>query len=245
MGRGSSLGKLERIDQLIGKLKAGDTFTAGALAEELGVSLRTLMRDLDTLRAKGFPIDSDRGRGGGIKLYSRWGIGRLTLNYREVIDLLLAMKVLEKLNSQLFLTSLESVRNKLHASFPDSQRPQIKLIRDRILIGELAPNTIMQDYSMAVNNQQNDSILESFFEQKCLNICYRKKDGTISQRLVEIHFLYLSWPAWYLVCFDHLRNQSRMFLLDRIQSVKITDKKFQTKKIKYFAQELEQFSTPL
>jgi len=245
MGRGSSLGKLERLDQLIGKLKAGDTFTAGALAEELGVSLRTLMRDLDILRTKGFPIDSDRGRGGGIKLYSRWGIGRLTLNYREVIDLLLAMKVLEKLNSQLFLTSLESVRNKLHASFPDSQRPKIKLIRDRILIGELAPNVIMQDYSMAVNNRQNDSILESFFEQKCLNIGYRKKDGTISQRLIEIHFLYLSWPAWYLVCFDHLRNEPRMFRLDRIQSVKIIDEKFQTKKLNYFAQEFEQFSTPL
>ena len=50
MGRGSSLNKLERLDQLLGALKTGDAHTAQSLADDLGVSLRTLMRDLETLR---------------------------------------------------------------------------------------------------------------------------------------------------------------------------------------------------
>ena len=62
MGRGSAIEKLERLDQLIGKLKAGESYTASTLAEEFGVSLRTMMRDLKTLRDKGYPIDADKGQ---------------------------------------------------------------------------------------------------------------------------------------------------------------------------------------
>ena len=245
MGRGSSIDKLERLDQLIGKLKAGEALTAGTLAKEFGVSLRTMMRDLKTLRDKGYPIDADKGRGGGVRLYPRWGIGRLSMNYREVIDLLLALNVLEKLNSQLFLSNLESVKNKLYATFPDSQRPQIRKIRNRILIGELALTTVIQGYSTTVNIQQNDSILESFFDQKCLDIRYKREDGTISERLIEIHFLFLNWPVWYLICFDHLRNEPRTFRIDRIQVATITGEKFQAKMISFFSPELEQFSSRL
>jgi len=245
MGRGSSIGRLDRLDQLIGALKTGEVYTAGSLAEEFGVSLRTMMRDLKILKDKGYPIDADKGRGGGVRLYPRWGVGRLTMNYREVIDLLLALNVLEKLNSQLFLNNLESVNNKLYASFPDPQRPKISKIRNRILIGELAPATITQNYSTTVNIKQNDIILESFFDEKCLDICYKQKDGTVSERLIEIHFLYLNWPIWYLICFDHLRNEPRTFRIDRIQTANLTDDKFQSRKASFFSPELEKFSSRL
>ena len=245
MGRGSSDKKLDRLDQLIGKLKTGEAYTAGSLAEELGVSLRTMMRDIKTLRDKGYPIDADKGRGGGVRLYPGWGVGRLTMNYREVIDLLLALNVLEKLNSQLFLNNLESVKNKLYASFPDPQRPKIRKIRNRILIGELAPENVVQNYSTTANVQQNDVILESFFDQKCLDICYKQKDGTITKRLIEVHFLYLSWPIWYLICFDHLRKEPRTFRIDRIQVANITGEKFQNKIMSFFSPELKKLSSHL
>jgi predicted DNA-binding transcriptional regulator YafY len=182
VGRGSSDDKLDRLDQLIGKLKSGEVYTAGSLAEDLGVSLRTMMRDIKTLRDKGYPIDADKGRGGGVRLYPGWGVGRLTMNYREVIDLLLALNILEKLNSQLFLNNLESVKNKLYASFSDPQRPKIRKIRNRILIGELAPANALQNYSTTANIKQNDVILESFIDQKFLDIYYKQKGGAITKR---------------------------------------------------------------
>lgn len=106
MAKGSAASKLERLDQLLGCLRKGEATTAQTLASELGVSLRTLMRDLETLKAKGYPIEADKGRGGGVRLHHRWGIGRLSLNYREVIDLLLMFAVIEKLNSPLLLGNL-------------------------------------------------------------------------------------------------------------------------------------------
>lgn len=245
MGRGSSISKLERLDQLLGTLKAGEAQTAKALAEQLGISLRTLMRDLETLRDKGYPIEADKGRGGGVRLYPRWGIGRLTLNYREVIDLLLGMHLLEKLQSPLFLTHLESVRNKLYATFPDVQKPQIRSLRKRILLGELATAQVVQSYSAPIHNAQNDLILESFFEQKCLQITYQREDGEIAARLIEIHFLFLSWPIWYLMAFDHLRNAPRVFRIDRVQRAEIVDQHFDTLDIDEFAPELAKFTRSL
>ena len=109
------------------------------------------------------------------------------------------------------------------------------MIRNRILIGELAPTTVTQNYSSRqLIITQNDSILESFFDQKCLDICYEDKDGTISERLIEIHFLFLNWPIWYLICFDHLRNEPRTFRIDRIQIANISGEKFESKKINFF-----------
>ena len=245
MGRGSSLNKLERLDQLLGTLKTGDAHTAQSLADDVGVSLRTLMRDLETLRDKGYPIEADKGRGGGVRLYPRWGVGRISLNYREVIDLLLAMNVLEILDSPLLLSNLKSIRNKLYSSFPDSQRPRIRQIRKRILLSEQASNAVMSSYKADNNSQYSDRILESFFEQTCLTMNYQREDGTVSKRTVEIHYLFLNWPVWYLVCFDHLRQASRTFRIDRIQSAKLTGESFKLKNLNDFSPEIEEFSKQL
>ena len=246
MGRGSALSKLNRLDQLLARLKSAEVLTAGALADEFAVSLRTLMRDIQTLREKGYPIEADRGRGGGVRLYSKWGIGRLSLNYREVIDLLLALKVLEKLKSPLFLNNLESVTKKLYASFPDAQRPQIQKIRNRIFITQLSSIQLMDNKNNNdINSSQNDIILKSFFDQSCVEIHYKKKDNSSSKRLIEIHYLLLSWPIWYLICFDHKTGGHRTFRIDRITLAKNTDQLFNIRKLADFSPEFEQFSSRL
>jgi len=57
-----------RLDALKALLADSDATTAGDLASELGVSVRTVQRDLASLRELGMPIEADRGRGGGIRL---------------------------------------------------------------------------------------------------------------------------------------------------------------------------------
>lgn len=245
MGRGSASGKLGRLDQLLGQLKSGDPLTAARLAETLGVSLRTLMRDLDALRDQGYPIESEKGRGGGVRLYPRWGIGRLALNYREVVDLLLALNVLEKLDSPLFLANLSSVRNKLFATFPDSQRAKLRQIRNRILVGDPASAAVMGTYAAAGKSQYANEILESFFDQKRLHIRYQRADGETSSRTVEIHYLFLNWPVWYLIAWDVAKESGRTFRIDRIRNGKVLDLLFKPKPLDAFSVELEKFSKPL
>ncbi|MDH4274104.1 MAG: WYL domain-containing protein [Gammaproteobacteria bacterium] len=245
MGRSSSGTKINRLGQLIGKLQSGDAMTAGTLAIEMGVSLRTLMRDLEILRDSGYPIEADKGRGGGIRLYSRWGVGRVAFNYREVIDLLLAMEVIEKLKSPMLLYNIDSLKNKLYASFPDTQRPRIWLIRKRILVGELASAQVLKSYNSPKRCQVLDTILESFFDQIQVSISYQREDGEITERVIEVHYLLLNWPIWYLICYDHLRGTHRTFRIDRIGNAKLIRSTFQIRFVEYFSPELMRYSSRL
>ena len=91
MGKGAASDRLERLERLKGLLKASDAMTVKALAAELGVSIRSLSRDIELLRAQGVPIEADRGRGGGVRLQRQWSFGRLHLDFEEGIDLLLSI----------------------------------------------------------------------------------------------------------------------------------------------------------
>lgn len=244
MGRGSS-SKMTRLNQLLGRLKSGDPMTAALLAEEFGVSARTLMRDLDALKDQGYPIETDQGRGGGVRLYARWGIGRLALNYQEVIDLLLALSVLEKMQSPLMLGNLKSVRNKLFASFPDAKRPSIRELRERILVGELASDSVQSNYQNHIKKEHTQILLEAFFDKRALEITYQRADGEQSNRNIEIHYLFLNWPVWYLIAWDYLREAPRTFRLDRISETNMRGERFCLKPLSEFSSELVQFSKPL
>lgn len=220
-----ALSRLSRLEQLKGLLKAREHVTAAELAAELGVSLRTLNRDLDVLRAVGTPIESDRGRGGGLRLDRRWSLGRLHLNAEEAIDLLLSMAIAERLNSPLLLRHLAPVRRKIVASFGDAYQARIKSLRRRILVGEPASAAVLVSYSEPAAKPLS-GITEAFFDQRCLAIAYRDRNGAFTTRDIEPQFLYLSPPVWYLLAFDRLRSEIRYFRADRIREARALPQKF-------------------
>src|SRR5262245_54765112 len=60
--------RAERLISILMALQRGRALTAGELAQRLGVSIRTIFRDVDALSAMGVPVYSEPGRGGGIRL---------------------------------------------------------------------------------------------------------------------------------------------------------------------------------
>ena len=75
--------RADRLDLLIRFLRDRPGVTVAVLARELGVSARSVFRDLDHLRERGYPIESDRGRGGGFRLHASWGLGKVLLTERR------------------------------------------------------------------------------------------------------------------------------------------------------------------
>ncbi|GLR72726.1 hypothetical protein GCM10007852_36340 [Agaribacter marinus] len=183
------------------------------------------MRELAELKDAGYPIESDRGRGGGIRLDGRWGIERLALNHKEVIELILSLAIMESLKLPMLSSNLTSIRQKLFQAFPFNQRNHVSNIRKRILINKQAQNTGMYCSNNRVQNI-SESFAESFFRQRCLNITYRSDSGNVTKRKIEAHFLMLSWPIWYIVAWDHLKASPRIFRMDRIESAFVNDAHF-------------------
>jgi len=244
MGRTKTLPRLERLDELIGLLKSQDTFIVSELADRLLISDRTLMRDLDILKQKGYPIESERGRGGGIRLNNHWGIGRLLLNYHEIIDLLLSLAIMEKIGSPLFLGNLTAIRNKITVSFPQEQRVKIQSIRKRILIGGLASEHLLNNHQ-ATPKILSNPLYESFFEMKNLDITYEDGEGCMTNREIEPHYLFLNWPIWYVLAWDYLRNDVRCFRLDRVHHASTKNIPFKLKNDAMFTKDIKDFSSVL
>jgi predicted DNA-binding transcriptional regulator YafY len=245
MGKNNRYSQIDRHDQLLGLLRSADSHKVEDLAFSLTVSRRTLLRDLDLLKQRGYPIETEAGRGGGVRLYKHWGIGRLQLNYQEVIDLLLSISIMEKLNSPIFLTHLNSVKNKLFASFPTEQQARIKKVRERLLIGELASDFVTSSYQTITSNATTQQISTAFFEQKSLYIEYCDEKKNHSKRRIEPHYLFLNWPVWYILAWDTDKDASRCFRLDRVQKATAEKEGFRLKKANILMEEAEKYAKKL
>lgn len=219
----------DRLDRLLGLLTSKQVTTGPALAEALGVSLRTVRRDLARLADRGVPIEAERGRGGGVRVPPRVGLGRLQLGPREALDLLLALAIAERLRSPLLLSSLRGMRQKIAMAFPPEERARVNGLRRRILHAPLASHRIRESLELPKPSVLG-AIQDGFFQQRALEIQYRSGE-TRTTRLVEPHYLMLAWPAWYLLVWDHLRGAIRTLRVDRIEKAHVTERSFELRDV--------------
>lgn len=228
--------RVDRRDRLIGLLRSEDYWKTSDLRSHLGVSQRTLMRDLAELREGGYPIEAERGRGGGVRLYGKWGIERLHLNHKEVVELVLALAVMETLQSPILTGNLKAIRQKLFQAFPRDQHRKVSNIRQRIMIGDIASANIASQYGKPRPGVSED-IAESFLQQNCLEIEYLTESDEQTIRVIETQYILLVWPIWYILAWDHLRSSTRTFRIDRIQNTKMTNNAFKLRPKKLYVNE--------
>ena len=210
--------RFERLDLLLRLLRDRPGVTAGDLADRLGVSVRSVFRDVATLRDRGYPIDSSRGRGGGLRLHPSWGLGRVVLPPEEALAALLGLALSERLGLPLFSAGLAHARAKLIDAFPVAQRKRLAPLRERILVGPSASEPVRRSYGTP-RKAPMQALQSAFLHEHEATCVYRREDGRRTSRRIEPHAILLNWPAWYLLAFDHLRGEARTFRLDRFESV--------------------------
>jgi predicted DNA-binding transcriptional regulator YafY len=224
MAKTSTQSQLQRLKRLEGILRAGRFDTVRACADELGVSVRTISRDLALLRDDGLAVEGERGRGGGVRLGG--GAGRtFVLTQDEAIDLLLSLAIAEKMGSPLLLKRVRSIRHKATLAFPPAHTDRIRSLRRRILIGSPASERIVASYRPG-QVTDIEHVSRAFFEMRRLAIIYADERGRETRREIEPQYLHLNAPAWYLLAWDHLRGDVRSFRIDRIRSAEVLDASF-------------------
>jgi len=238
MKRASTKGRLQRLEFITTRLKSGEALIMSQIADEIGVSVRTLSRDIQILRDQGLPIEADRGRGGGIRLHWRWGIGRVNLNYSEAIALLVSLAVAEQMKSPLLMANLGSVRRKLTASFSPSMKHKVNQLKSRILIEESASPFVLSTFSTPRAGVV-EKLHQAFLLMSRMTIHYCSENGSKTKRTIEPHYLLLSYPVWYVLAWDHLRGDIRTFRCDRIESLHVLDDGFYLRKLVQFKQAME------
>ncbi|MCF1708953.1 WYL domain-containing protein [Tabrizicola sp. J26] len=235
MPRPDTLGRLDRLDLLASRLKADEPMTVAELAAEFAVSERTLARDLEVLRARGLPVEADRGRGGGVRLHRLWGVGRLTLTAPEAINLLVSLAIAEKMRAPWLLANLDPIRRKLAASFSPALRDQIGGLRRRLLIGTSASAQVVGGFTPPEQTEVA-ALFSAFLEQRELAFRYAGAVGEERARHVEPQLLLLNYPVWYLLAWDIDSEAVRTFRCDRIRNARSMPNRFTLRPPAIFAE---------
>jgi predicted DNA-binding transcriptional regulator YafY len=217
--------RTDRLDLMLRMLRGRPGVTAAELSAQLGTSVRSVFRDLAYLRDRGYPIESSRGRGGGLYLHPNWGLGRVLLSSEEALGVLISLALTDRLGLPMFGGGLGRARKKVVDAFPSHERRRLTPLRSRVLVGPPASERVRTSYR-APEPSAVRALQSAFVGERLITAVYVREDGTRTERRVEPHAILLNWPAWYLLGFDHLRGEVRTFRVDRFVSVREEEEAF-------------------
>ena len=106
--------------------------TAEMLADRFGVSVRTIYRDLDSLREASLPLHSDRGRGGGYALDRTYALPPVNFTAREATLLLALGRWATDMRVLPFTTTLHSALDKVRGALPTATQRQLEQLLETV-----------------------------------------------------------------------------------------------------------------
>jgi predicted DNA-binding transcriptional regulator YafY len=188
-----------------------------ALAEELEVSRRTILRDVDALSSAGIPVMAEGGHGGGIWLDEAYRTSLTGFSEAELRALLIGGDA--ALSGDLGLgEAFSRGRLKLLASLPRRYEEVLVSVRQRILV----------DSRWWWNEEGASDFLrplqEAVLENAVLEAEYEHYDGSIGRGRIEAYGLVAKAGLWYFV--GRREGEHRSYRVSRFRSISDTGERF-------------------
>ncbi len=222
MARGDQLARQWKIIQTLLSSRRGKS--ASELAEALGCHSRTIYRDLEALQDAGFPIYTDRVEG-----KSRWSLLEtakknipIPFNLAELMALYFSRGMMKILKDTVFYDSLQSLFDKIKATLAPEYLSYLERIETSLEVGSkpYKPYHMISDII--------DQISEAAVQKRYIEMVYytmsRKKE---TRRKVAPYKIWFFDGSFYLVGNCGLRQDIRIFALDRIKHLESTDEAFE------------------
>lgn len=206
-----------RRDALVRSLRRNGTTTVHDLADEVGASRRTILRDVCALRDEGYVIHSDVGRGGGLQLDPQSVQTTARLTVPEVFALLISVAAMRAAGNLPFSDLADAGLAKIEKALPKDKVKDLRAFLDCLHIGRLSP---LQDLSKTgkMDPELLPAFETAFLHRLFLRFDYSDAKGRKNQREVEPQAMLILPPLWYLVAWDPARSDFRHFRMDRISS---------------------------
>jgi len=214
--------RVDRVFELLDYLRGHEASTVAAIASDLGVSRRTVLRDLATLRERGWPIRAEAGPGGGIVLERDRGLSAVHLSGDEIAALWLSVQLSASMSSVPWRAAARSALDKAFASLPAPRAKALRRLVRRVLVGRPASARIREELG-TVSTDLLTAFERAFTLDACLAFEYTDRRGRKTRRTVEPHGLLIEVPAWYLLARDTETGAARMFRMDRIRHARVVE----------------------
>lgn len=233
--------RASRLLSILMLLQTRGRMSAPTLAEELEVSQRTILRDIDHLSAAGIPIWSDRGRDGGFQLREGWSTNLTGLTEDEAQALFLAG--LPTAAAELGLGSASaSARLKMLASLPEALRDNAEQVNSRLHFDPI------DWFRAAVPTDHLQAIAHCVWNQRIAAMRYESWKGE-KTRTIKPLGLILKAGIWYTAALADESREPRIYRLSNILQLAITETKFRRPKkfdlAEFWKQSTQRFETEI
>ncbi len=202
------------------QLKAGTFPNALTFAEEMEVSRRTILRDIEYMRDQmGAPIEYDAEKRGFFYTESTFMFPSIPFTEGELIAVFLAEKVLAQYKGTPYEKALNSAFKKIVANLPKEVSISLSDVDET--------HSFRTTASTAQNIEIFSTLANAAIKKRQVKIehtaQYRNESAT---RVIDPYHLINFDGEWYLLAYCHLRKGMRMFMTSRIRRAKLTGKKF-------------------
>jgi predicted DNA-binding transcriptional regulator YafY len=210
-----------RLITLIMLLQRQPHQKAAKLADQLGVSARTIQRYIGMLDEMGIPVYAERGPHGGYSLVRGYRMPPLVLTPDEAVAVYLGTSLVEEMWGQLYEDAARGALAKLDNVLPDEQRHEVAWARRTLL----ATGLHRADHAPLVPLLQG--LRRATRERRRVRMIYRgRSQPQPIERAVDPYALVHRWGWWYVVGHCHLRQAHRSFRVDRIIELALLDETF-------------------
>ncbi|MGF1431505.1 helix-turn-helix transcriptional regulator [Kitasatospora sp. LaBMicrA B282] len=203
-----------RLLNLLSLLQTPREWPGSELAERLGVTTRTIRRDIERLRELGYPVQATLGSIGGYRLAAGKAMPPLLLDDEEAVAIAVGLATA----ARSAVSGVEEASVRALAKLA-----QVLPARLRQRVGAIDAATVpLPGGGPVVDPEQLAVLAGAVAGPERLRFDYRAADGARTRRLVEPHRLVAAGRRWYLVAFDNDRDDWRIFRVDRMTGAQAT-----------------------
>jgi predicted DNA-binding transcriptional regulator YafY len=208
--------KYDRLLYILNLLRSRRNLNAGRLAEECGVTERSIYRDIVALSEANIPIYYDNG----YKLASDSFLPPLNFDYDEYYCLKITLESSPLRKTGKYREVIRRLQAKLEANTPEPIRKRSRF----------TPHATHLSISSSMEEKRCENsygvIEEAITNHQCLRLCYTSIESGMSERVVEPYFIIFRGKAFYFVAYCHFRQEFRTFRLDRVEAVEAMSERF-------------------
>ncbi|MFM9697791.1 YafY family protein [Streptomyces europaeiscabiei] len=199
-----------RLLRLLSLLQAHREWSGADLADRLGVTARTVRRDVDRLRELGYPVNASPGTGGGYQLGAGAELPPLLLDDEEAVAVAVGLRSAAGQGIDGIGESSVRALAKLEQVLPNRLRRRVGALNAFTVPLLRGPQLSAVDPAVLTE------LANACRDAERLRFDYRDHGGAATRRTVEPHRLVCTERRWYLVAWDVDRADWRTFRVDRV-----------------------------
>ena len=207
--------KIDRLIGIITVLQQNKKVTAPYLAKKFEVSRRTINRDIEDICRAGIPIVTTQGADGGISIMEGFNINTTVFTSEELQSILIGLK------------SIDSV----------SQTSHVKILAEKISSDKNSVISLADNLIIDLSSHYKDSlapkieaIKTAINKKRLINFHYYYNKGE-DDKTIEPYIIVFKWSAWYVFGYCTKRGDFRMYKLNRLWNLYVTDINFTQREI--------------